>query len=142
MRTVPQRTLMARRMRGVMAWRKAATQPVSERNHRPDAWLSVSWLWLSVRWKDERYREAFIHVRGALALGDDFRGIFRFVARADAAPFVNHMALFVCQRLLGPLGARRSVQCVCHGRRDATWPPDFMINIEFQCHCITAGDRI
>lgn len=39
----------------------------------------------------------FIRVRDALALGDDFRGIFRFVARADAAPFVNHMALFVCQ---------------------------------------------
>lgn len=74
------------------------------RRRKNSAGLSVSWLWLSVRWKDEGYREAFIRVRGALALGDDFRSIFRFVARADAAPFVNRMALSVCQRLLGHLG--------------------------------------
>ena len=37
MRTVPQRMLMARRMPGVMAWRKAVTQPVRERNQRPEA---------------------------------------------------------------------------------------------------------
>ena len=88
MRTVPQRTLMARRMRGVMAWRKAATQPVSERNHRPDA--------------------------------------RRTPVRKVVAPFVNRMALSVCQRLLGALGARRSVPRVCHGRRDAGFIVPFL----------------
>ncbi|WP_302420965.1 aminotransferase class I/II-fold pyridoxal phosphate-dependent enzyme [uncultured Megasphaera sp.] len=67
-----------------------------------------------------------LRVRDALALGDDFRGIFRFVARADAAPFVNRMALSVCQRLLGPLGARRSVPRVCYGRRDAGFIVPFL----------------
>lgn len=67
--------------------------PMPIRRRKNSARLSVSWLWLSVRWKDERYREAFIRVRDALALGDDFRGIFRFVATGIG---VAHGHLYGC----------------------------------------------